>query len=128
MRENTLETAKVVENVAFNILKQAVIYLPEDVKQALRKAYAEETETGKTQLEAILDNIELAEKYQAPVCQDTGTLIFYLKAGAKAKDLDKVEDALIRATRRATQEIPLRPNTVNPFTGKNSGDQETAWK
>jgi len=112
-----------VENVAFNILKQAVIYLPEDVKQTLKKAYAEETsETGKTQLKAILDNIELAEKYQAPVCQDTGTIIFYIKAGAKAKDLDKIEEALINATRRATKEVPLRPNSVDPFTQKNSGD------
>jgi fumarate hydratase subunit alpha len=118
-----LETAKIVENVAFNILKQAVIYLPEDVKQTLKKAYAEETsETGKTQLKAILDNIELAEKYQAPVCQDTGTIIFYIKAGAKAKDLDKIEEALINATRRATKEVPLRPNSVDPFTQKNSGD------
>jgi len=118
-----LETAKIVENVAFNILKQAVIYLPEDVKQALKKAYAEETsETGKTQLKAILDNIELAEKYQAPVCQDTGTIIFYVKAGAKAKNLDKIEEALINATRRATKEVPLRPNSVDPFTQKNSGD------
>ena len=118
-----MEKAKIVENVAFNILKQAVIYLPEDVKQALKKAYAEETsETGKTQLKAILDNIELAEKYQAPVCQDTGTIIFYLKAGAKAKDLDKIEEALINATRKATKEIPLRPNSVDPFTQKNSED------
>jgi fumarate hydratase subunit alpha len=118
-----LETTKIVEDVAFNILKQAVIYLPEDVKQALKKAYAEETsETGKTQLKAILDNIELAEKYQAPVCQDTGTIIFYVKAGSKAKDLDKIEEALISATRRATKEVPLRPNAVDPFSQKNSGD------
>jgi fumarate hydratase subunit alpha len=118
-----LETEKVAENAAFNILKQAVIYLPDDVKQALKKAYAEETsETGKTQLEAILENIELAEKYQAPVCQDTGTIIFYIKAGAKARNLDRVETALIDATKRATREVPLRPNAVDPFTGKNSGD------
>jgi fumarate hydratase subunit alpha len=118
-----LEKAKIVENVAFNILKQAVIYLPEDVKQALKKAYAEETsETGKTQLKAILDNIELAEKYQAPLCQDTGTIIFYIKAGAKAKNLDRIEEALINATRKATKEVPLRPNAVDPFTQKNSGD------
>jgi len=118
-----LEKTIDVDNVAFNILKQAVIYLPEDVKQALRKAYAEETsEAGKTQLKAILDNIELAEKYQAPVCQDTGTIIFYVKAGAKAKDLDKIEQALINATRKATKEVPLRPNAVDPFTQKNSGD------
>jgi fumarate hydratase subunit alpha len=118
-----LETGKIVEDVAFNILKQAVIYLPDDVKQALKKAYAEETgETGKTQLKTILDNIELAEKYQAPVCQDTGTIIFYVKAGSEAKGLDKVEAALINATRRATKEVPLRPNAVDPFTQKNSGD------
>jgi len=118
-----LETVNIVENVAFNLLKQAVIYLPEDVKQALQKAYAEETsEAGKTQLKAILDNVELAEKYQAPICQDTGTIIFYVKAGAEAKNLDKIEEALIKATRRATVEVPLRPNSVNPFTQKNSGD------
>lgn len=118
-----MELEDVVENVAFNLLKLAVIYLPKDVKQALQKAYAEETsETGKTQLKAILDNVEFAEKYQAPICQDTGTIIFYIKAGAKAKGLDKVEGALIKATRRATVEVPIRPNAVNPFTQKNSGD------
>jgi fumarate hydratase subunit alpha len=117
-----LENSKLVENVAFDILKQAVIYLPEDVKQALKKAYSEETEPGKTQLKAILDNIELAEKYQAPVCQDTGTIIYYVKAGDKVKNLSSVEEALINATKRATKEVPLRPNSVNPFDGKNSGD------
>jgi fumarate hydratase subunit alpha len=118
-----LEKAKIVEDVAFNILKQAVIYLPEDVKQALKKAYAEETSaTGKTQLKTILDNIELAEKYQAPVCQDTGTIIFFIKSGAKARSIDEIEEALMNATRRATKEIPLRPNAVDPFTQKNSGD------
>jgi fumarate hydratase subunit alpha len=118
-----LDTAKIVEDVAFNLLKQAVIYLTDDVKQALKKAYAEETsETGKTQLKAILDNVELAEKYKAPVCQDTGTIIFYVKGGAKATDLDKVEGAVINATRRATKEVPLRPNSVDPFTQKNTGD------
>ena len=114
---------KIVEKVAFNILKQAVIYLPEDVKRALKRAYAEETsETGKTQLKAILDNIELAEKYQAPMCQDTGTIIFYVKAGCEVKNLDKVEEALVNATKRATKEVPLRPNAVDPFKQKNSGD------
>jgi len=118
-----VDILNIVEKVAFNLVKQAVIYLPEDVKQALRKAYAEETsEAGKTQLKAILDNIEFAEKYQAPMCQDTGTIIFYIEAGAKAEDLDKVEEALIKATRRATVEVPIRPNAVNPFTQKNSGD------
>jgi len=114
---------EIVENAAFNLIKQAVIYLPEDVKQALKRAYEEETsEAGKTQLKAILENIDLAEKYQAPICQDTGTILFYVVAGAEVRGLDKIESALVNATRRATKEIPLRPNAVDPFTQKNSGD------
>jgi len=123
LKGENLEMAKVVENVAFNLIKQAVIYLPEDVKKALKRAYDEETsQSGKTQLKAILDNIELAEKYKAPICQDTGTIIFYIQAGAEVWHLDKIEEALTRATRKATKEIPLRPNAVDPFTQKNSGD------
>jgi fumarate hydratase subunit alpha len=121
--EKLLQTSEIVERVGFNLIKLASIYLPQDVKNALRNALAQEkSETGKTQLKAILDNIEFAEKYQAPICQDTGTIIFYVKAGAKAKNLDEIERALIRATKKATAEVPLRPNSVNPFTQKNSGD------
>jgi fumarate hydratase subunit alpha len=121
--ESALKQLNLIENTAFNLIKQAVIYLPEDVKQALQKAYAEETSaTAKTQLKAVLCNIVLAEERQAPMCQDTGTLTFYIKAGARVKRLDKVEEALVNATRKATREIPLRPNAVDPFTQKNSGD------
>jgi fumarate hydratase subunit alpha len=118
-----LSLEETVETVAFNLLKLAVIQLPRDVKQALQRAYQEETSpAGKTQLKAILDNIELAEKTQTPLCQDTGTIIFYVKAGADVQGLDKIETALRNATKRATPQIPLRPNAVNPFTGKNTGD------
>jgi len=114
---------KVIEDTAFNLLKLAVVQLPSDVKDALKRAYKEETsEAGKVQLEAILKDIELAEKEYTPLCQDTGIIIFYVRAGAKAKDLDMIQPALQRATQRATKEIPLRPNAVDPFTQKNSGD------
>jgi fumarate hydratase subunit alpha len=115
---------KTVEDVAVKLLQLAVTELPKDVKAALQSAYREEeSEAGKTQLKAILDNMELAEKTRTPMCQDTGVIIFYVKAGARrGEDLDKIEDALRKATRRATKEVPLRPNAVNPFTQKNSGD------
>jgi len=113
----------IIENVAIKLLQLAVTELPQDVKEALQNAYRrEESEAGKTQLKAILNNIELAEKTRTPMCQDTGVIIFYLKAGAQVKDLDKIEEALHNATKRATKEVPLRPNAVNPFTQKNTGD------
>lgn len=123
MEENILTTEKIVEDVAVKLLQLAVTELPRDVKEALQRAYREEeSEAGKTQLKAILDNVELAEKTRTPMCQDTGVIIFYVKAGAQAKDLDKIGDAFLSATRRATKEVPLRPNAVDPFTQKNSGD------
>lgn len=118
-----MENGKLVEDVAFNLLRLAVTELPPDVKKALQRAHREEeSEAGKTQLEAILKNVELAEKTCTPMCQDTGAIIFYVKAGAQAKNLDKIESALHKATQRATKEVPLRPNAVDPFTKKNSGD------
>jgi len=118
-----LEIGNLIEDVAFNLLKLAVIKLPADVKEALQQAYREETsEAGKVNLKAILTNIEFAEKLDTPICQDTGTIIFYVKAGAQAEGLEKVEAALRSATKRATIEVPLRPNAVDPFTRKNSGD------
>ena len=112
-----------IEETAVNLLRLAVVKLPQDVKEALQRAYREEvSETGRVQLEAILKNIELAEKENTPLCQDTGVIIFYVKAGTQTKGLDKIESLLRKATKRATKEIPLRPNAVDPFTQKNSGD------
>ncbi|MCW4003633.1 MAG: fumarate hydratase, partial [Candidatus Bathyarchaeota archaeon] len=70
-----MNLTRTIENTAINLIKQAVTYLPEDIKQALQKAYTEETNTtAKTQLKTILCNIALAEKHQTPICQDTGTI------------------------------------------------------
>jgi len=118
-----LVTQKVVETVAIKLLQLAVTELPQDVKDALQRAYREEeNEVGKAQLDVMLKNVELAEKTRAPMCQDTGVVIFYVKAGSKVDGLDQIEGALRKATARATKELPLRPNTVDPFTQKNTGD------
>lgn len=112
-----------IENAALSLIRLAAVRLPTDVKDALQRAYIEERhEIGRLQLGNILENIRLAEEMNVPLCQDTGTIIFYVRAGANFRVLDKVESALLRAVRRATLEVPLRPNAVNPFTNKNSGD------
>ena len=118
-----MATENIVEDVAVKLLQLAVTELPHDVKKALQRAYREEeSEAGKTQLKTILDNVELAEKTRTPMCQDTGVIIFYVKAGGQVKGLDKIEKTLRSATIRATKEVPLRPNAVDPFTQKNTGD------
>jgi len=112
-----------IEKVSFNLLRLAVTELPADVKTALKDAYnRERSAIGRIQLKAILDNIKLAEEKGIPLCQDTGLISFYLKAGSQFKNLDKIEEILRRVVMRATAEIPLRPNALDPFTQENTNN------
>jgi fumarate hydratase subunit alpha len=104
-------------------IKLAVTTIPEDTVEALRKAYErEENEVARFNLGNILKAIEIGRARSIPVCQDTGTLTFFVKAGVESHYLGEVEGAIVEAARRATLGIPLRPNAVDPLTGKNSGD------
>jgi fumarate hydratase subunit alpha len=110
-----------LEEVAFRLLKKASTILPRDVKEALKKAYeSESSQLGKTQLEAILDNITAAQQLGKPICQDTGMVAFFIKA--RSIDYAEAEEALRKATIRATKNVPLRPNAVHPITRKNTGN------
>lgn len=112
-----------IEKTAVETLKRAVVYLPKDVKETLNNAYEKETsETAKTQLKAILDNINLGEGKETPICQDTGVILFYVTVGKDFGDVSFVPATLNRAVKTATTEVPLRPNAVHPLTRKNSGD------
>jgi len=111
-----------ITNAIADLLSSAVIDLPEDVENALRRAMEKEDEIGKAQLKAILENVELARKQKKPICQDTGTPTFFVKMGTNFPYRDLIEEAIIEGVRKATKNIPLRPNAVDIITGKNSGD------
>lgn len=103
-------------------LTRASTTLPEEVVQALRAAQDREDGPAKVQLEAILKNVEMARTGKVPICQDTGTTTFFVRFGIDFPHLKTLTQAIPEAVRRATKEVPLRPNTVHPFTGKNPGD------
>ena len=101
---------------------RALKLVPPDVKDALRRAAEEETsETGSKTLGIILENIDVAEGGDMLVCQDTGTVVFWVQVGHDCPlNLADVEAAVRRGTERATIEHPLRPNAVHPVTRKNT--------
>jgi fumarate hydratase subunit alpha len=113
---------KFVQSIA-DLIRKAEIELPEDVESALKKAEAsEESQVAKSQLQAILKNIEIAKKYGVPMCQDTGIMIFFAELGEGFQPGFDLGAAIWEAVVRATVDIPLRPNAVDPLTRKNSGD------
>ncbi len=115
--------AAIIENTAINLLKLAVTELPLDVKQGIKMALEQErNDVARNQLITIIKNFELAANTNIPICQDTGTIIFYLTVGETFPIIFPLPQILKKATKRASEIIPLRPNAVNPFTNKNSGD------
>jgi len=113
------------ENIKIGIvqlIKKAETELPNDVIMALKQAYEIEEGIAKTQIDAILKNIDLAKKTKRPMCQDTGIQTFFVEVGIKSPYINKVKDLIIDSVKRATKEIPLRPNTVDPFTHENHKD------
>jgi len=112
------EIAKIVEDTAVELLRIAVTELPTEYVEVLEEAM-EETEgaVGKAQLTNILKNVVIARENSKPMCQDTGIVAFMVKVGDGFPLRSEVKEILVRATRRATEEVPLRPNAVDMFKG-----------
>jgi len=116
---------KMVEEEVHRLFREAVIKLPDDIKRALKNAYnVEEDETALLNLKAILDNIDVAENEGIPLCQDTGLPIIFVKYGKVEVENNNegIVNGILNGVKRGTEEIPLRPNVVDPLTRRNTGN------
>jgi len=112
-----------VRSALVDAMRIAATQLPSDVVDALRAARERETSPlGAAQLDAILENVVIARDGSIPMCQDTGIQTFFVEAGTDSPFIGRVKGWIDRAVVEATDAIPLRPNTVDPFTGENPGD------
>jgi fumarate hydratase class I len=72
-------------------------------------------------LDTILENVSLARRESLPICQDTGTPIFYVnypEGWSTRKLRGQIRNAVVEATKQSY----LRPNAVDSVTDKNSGN------
>jgi len=111
-----------IENGIVELIRKAETQLPEDVVQSLKRAYKLEEGIAKIQIGAILENIKLAKESKRPMCQDTGIQTFFVEIGVDFPHINKLKKIITNSVKKATKEIPLRPNTVDPFTGENHKD------
>lgn len=116
-------TSQHISDAVEGIIRQAETKLPEDVIAALNKALrSEDNPTAAAQLAAILENIRIADNSNIPMCQDTGILVFFAEIGRDLRINFDLDAAINQGVRQATQNVPLRPNAVDPLTRNNSGD------
>ena len=105
------------------LVRLAATDLPPDVEKALRESLEREEpgSAARGALETIIKNVEMARANSTPICQDTGTPIFYVyypEGWSTRKLRAQIEAAVVTATERAY----LRPNSVDSLTGKNTGN------
>jgi len=98
-------------------------HLPDDVRIKLEELGSrEDGEMAKIIYKAMFDDLVVADALSRPVCQDTGIIQYFVQIGTKFPLIDEVEECLREAVRKATRLAPLRPNAVEVFDEKNTGD------
>ena len=103
------------------LIRETSASLPEDVLAAIRRAKRMEASgsSAAVVLQTILDNCALAKKKGTPLCQDTGTLTFFVDARLRRRVTPEI---LKKAVARATELGCLRKNTIDAVTGKSYDD------
>jgi len=118
-------------NTFVELIRRASSDLPVDVVTAIKEGLLTEKRNSiayKT-LQMILKNIKLAKEKSLPMCQDTGTPVFYVtlpnpplspfvKGGCSG-----IRGIINQAIKESVHKLYLRPNIVDTLTGKNLGDR-----
>jgi fumarate hydratase class I len=105
------------------LIRRTSAELPDDVFRVVDRGGAEEQAgtAGKYAMDIIAKNIDLAKRKSQPLCQDTGSILFFVKAPV-GFDQMAFEAAAKAAVAEATAKGYLRQNSVDSVTGKNSGN------
>lgn len=120
------------EDLFVELICRASTDLPEDVESALLQAYEQEEKASLAQkcLSGILKNIKMAREKKTPMCQDTGTNVYFIEYPHSMSQID-IKKKIQKATIKATEKGYLRPNTVDSITGKvlsnNQGEHQPSF-
>jgi len=110
----------IVEKIV-ELIRETSSSLPEDVLAEIARAKKREMRgsSAAVVLETILENCKLAKRQGTPLCQDTGTLAFYVDERLRRKVTPSV---LKRAVALATERGYLRKNCIDSVTGQSYDD------
>lgn len=103
--------------------------LTSDMQNALQNAFEkEESEVGKSVLEQLQKNLQIAAADSIPICQDTGMTVIFMEIGQEVHFTDgSLEDAIQEGVRQGYQDGYLRKSVVaDPLIRENTKDNTPA--
>lgn len=118
----TLERYELFEELGKRLYIESQIDIPPDVRRGLAEAMGRESsQLARGIVTQMLRAIDVSDRTNTIVCQDTGIPIFWITIGrGMTVDGARMLDALRRGVERATKEHPLRSSIVSPITRKNN--------
>ena len=113
---------KLLSASLLELIRRTSAEIPDDVHAAILKSLEEEKKgtIAESAMKIIEQNIALARTKSQPICQDTGSIIFYVECPASFDQIN-FEESARAAVKVATQKGFLRQNSVDSITGKNDG-------
>src|SRR5437899_10315695 len=104
------------------LIRRTSAEIPDDVQKAILDSLDREKKgtIAESALQIIERNVAMAKQKSQPICQDTGSIIFYVDCPLGLDQL-AFEATARDAVRHATQKGYLRQNSVDSITGVNDG-------
>ena len=104
---------------------EANLFLTKDMEEALKQAQkSEEAPLGRSVLDQLCQNLQIAGEDSIPICQDTGMAVVFLEVGQEVHfEGGVLEDAVNEGIRRGYTEGCLRKSVVSdPLIRENTKD------
>jgi len=125
MRE--INASSITETVK-KLCIDANCHLSSDLKDCIRNFHSNETwPQAKEILERIIENYEIADEKNQPVCQDTGVACVFMEIGQDVHVNGDIKEAVNEGVRQGYEEGFLRKSVVrDPLDRVNTGDNTPA--
>ena len=111
-----------LQNSILELIRRTSAEIPDDVNQSILASLEQEKKgtIAESALKIIDQNIQLAKTKSQPICQDTGSILFYVDCPV-GFDQIAFEETAKEAVKLATKKGYLRQNSVDSLTGVNDG-------
>src|SRR5436190_3234121 len=111
-----------LQDSLLELIRRTSAEIPEDVHKAIVESLEREKKgtIAESAMKIIDQNIALAKQKSQPICQDTGSIIFYVDCPV-GFDQPGFQCAAYEAVKLATKKGFLRQISVDSIYGKNDG-------